>query len=246
MSATVPIPPTICYLCGLPLAAPTSADHAPMKQLFAPAIRKKHAPQLLTIEVHDGCNKAYQLDEDYFVHTLMPFARQTYAGRAIYDEVLAKFRVGKKAGLTRGVLNEFEPRPSGLILPGNKVVKRFQGKRLQRVAWKMVRGLYFHHHGVALPDGLRTWVSVTPIAGGEQPPEHFLRFMEHSKEAHGAYPGVFSYRFDSFVDDGVASIHYWALLIWDSVLVTVMFHDPSCACCRVRAPAPELESRATT
>jgi hypothetical protein len=149
------VSPSICYLCGLPLTQPTSADHAPPKQFFAPAIRKQHAPQLLTIPVHDACNKAYQLDEDYFVHTLMPFARQTYAGRAIYDEVLAKFRAGKKAGLTRGVLNEFEPQPRGLVLPGNKVVKRFQGKRLQRVGWKIVRGLYFHHHGIALPEALR-------------------------------------------------------------------------------------------
>jgi hypothetical protein len=232
----LPVLPSICYLCGLPLTRPTSADHAPPKQFFAPIIRKKHAPQLLTIPVHDACNKAYQLDEDYFVHTLMPFARQTYAGRAIYDEVLAKFRAGKKAGLTRGVLNEFEPRPSGLVLPGSKVVKRFQGRRLQRVAWKIVRGLYFHHHGDALPEELRTWVSVTPVAGGEQPPEHFLRFMQFSTEAHGAYPGVFSYRFDNFANDGVNSVHYWVLLIWDSVLVTVMFHDPACPCCQSDAP----------
>ena len=41
--------------------------------------------------------------------------------------------------------------PSGLVLPGNKVVKRFQGKRLTRIAWKIVRGLNFHHHDVVLP-----------------------------------------------------------------------------------------------
>jgi hypothetical protein len=29
-----------------------------------------------------------QLDEDYFVHTLMPFAPPIYAGRAIYKEAL--------------------------------------------------------------------------------------------------------------------------------------------------------------
>lgn len=227
---------SICYLCDLPLTPPTSVDHVPPKQFFARAIRKKHGPQLLTIQVHDACNKAYQLDEDYFVHTLMPFNRQTYAGRAIYDEVLAKWRAGKKVGLTRSVLNEFELRPAGLVLPGNKVVKRFRGERLQRVAWKIVRGLYFNHHRVVLPEGLRIWVSLTPVAGGEQqPPEHFLHFMEHNKEAHGAYPGVFSYRFENFAEDGVGSIHYWALLIWDSILVTVIFHDPACPCCQQNA-----------
>src|SRR5271154_5869971 len=120
------VPPPICYLCNKPLGASSSVDHVPPKQLFAPELRKNHLLQLLTIPTHAACNTSYQHDEDYFIHTLMPFARPTYAGRAIYNEVLKKFRAGKKVGLTRGVLNEFEPNPSGLVLPGGKVVKRFK------------------------------------------------------------------------------------------------------------------------
>ncbi len=221
--------PEKCYLCGRLLCAPTSVDHVPPKQLFAPAIREAHDLQLLTIPVHADCNKAYQYDEDYFVHTLMPFAPKSYAGRAIYNDVLQKFRGGRKVGLTRGVLEEFEPMPSGLILPANKVVKRLQGERVSRIAWKIVRGLYFHHHGITLPEERVTWVSVTPMNEAEQPPEHFLRFMEFSKEAHGQYPGIFSYRFDNFADAG-SSTHYWALLLWDAILITVMFHDSACRC----------------
>ena len=74
-----------------------------------------------------------------------------------------------------------------------------------------------------------TWVSVTPMNEAEQPPEHFLRFMEFSKEAHGQYPGIFSYRFDNFADAG-SSTHYWALLLWDAILITVMFHNSACRC----------------
>ena len=69
-------PNGLCYLCGQPLVEPVSSDHVPPKQLFARAVRKAHSPHLLTIPVHDACNKAYQHDEDYFVHTLMPFARK--------------------------------------------------------------------------------------------------------------------------------------------------------------------------
>jgi hypothetical protein len=112
--------PEKCYLCGQPLCAPTSVDHVPPKQLFAPAVRKTHKLQLLTIPVHAACNEAYQHDEDYFVHTLMPFAPGTYAGRAIYDEVLQKFRDGKKAGLTRRVLEEFE----ALMMPRATISRR--------------------------------------------------------------------------------------------------------------------------
>jgi hypothetical protein len=225
--------PDLCYLCGKTLVAPVSADHVPPQQLFAPAIRKAHSPDLLTIPVHDACNKAYQFDEDYFVHTLVPFAPKTYAGRAIYTEILAKFRAGKKAGLTRGVLEEFDPRPSGMVLPGGKVLKRQNGARISRIAFKIVRGLYFHHHGVILPDTLAVSVDMTPLSQGELPPEHFLRFMEHSRVAHGKYPGVFSYRFENFADDpGEHNIHYWALLLWDCILLTVIFHDPACRRCQ--------------
>ena len=49
--------PELCYLCGEPLAEPVSDDHVPMKQLFAPEVRKKYNPSiLLTIPVHDRCN----------------------------------------------------------------------------------------------------------------------------------------------------------------------------------------------
>ena len=56
--------------------------------------------------------------------------------------------------LMRKVLREFDPTPSGIILPAGKIVKRFEGKRLARVAWKMVRGLHFlHTEEVGLAEG---------------------------------------------------------------------------------------------
>ena len=218
----------MCYLCGLPLAEPISVDHVPPKQLFARTIRRAHHPLLLdTLPVHDACNKAYQMDEDYFVHTLMPFGLGSVAGQAVYDDVLQKYRRRQKVGLTLRVLSEFEPRPSGLILPKGKVGKRFQGTRIQRVAWKIVRGLFHLQHGRVLPAATTTWVSLT--SPGETPPEHFLQFMSlPDRVEHGRYPGVFAYRFDNFAED--QNIHYWALLIWDRIIITVLFHDPACTC----------------
>src|SRR5215831_3142276 len=131
----------ICYLCGKPLGPPTNADHPVMQQLFAPEIRRKYnISKLLALDVHKSCNTAYKHDEDYFVRTLMPFARGSESGNAIYAKVLNDYRVGKEVLLTRKVLREFDPTPGGLILPGGKVVKRFESERLRRVAWKMVRG----------------------------------------------------------------------------------------------------------
>src|ERR1700730_12467288 len=159
---------TICYLCGKPLLPPTNVDHPVMQQIFAPEMRRRHnVSQLITFDVHKACNTAYQSDEDYFVRALMPFARGSEAGNAIYKKALHEFRTGKQVPLTKMVLSEFDPNPSGLVLRGCKVVKRFDGKRLSGVAWKMVRCLHFHHTGEVLSEN---WPTVgVQIYAGETP-----------------------------------------------------------------------------
>jgi hypothetical protein len=224
----------VCYLCGQELDAPIDWDHVPPKQLYAPEIRKLHSPQLLTIPVHARCNKSFQRDEDYFVHTIMPFARGSYAGNALYQKTVDTFREGRHPGLVRKVLTEFDPRPSGLILPGNKVAKHFDGARLSRVAWKIVRGLYFHHHGTTLRAEAARWVSFTPP--DQVPPEHFLYFVGlPDNPSRGQYPGVFDYKFQEAPEG-----HYWALLLWDRIIMTVAFHDPACSCGKCERDASEV------
>ena len=223
----------ICYLCGKSLAGAIDLDHVPMRQIHAPDVRRTHNLQLLTIPVHGHCNKQFQRDEDYFVHTIMPFARGSYAGDAIYQRTLEQFRNGRNSGLVHRVLQEFEPRPSGLVLPVNKVVKRLDGARISRVAWKIVRGLYFHHNNAVLPATAALWVSLTPP--GDVPPEHFLHFVGlPDNPSHGRYPGIFDYKFQMFPEG-----HYWALLFWDRIIMTVIFHDPACTCEKYERDATE-------
>ena len=217
----------ICYLCGKPLVPPTNADHPVMQQLFAPEIRRKYnISKLLTLDVHKSCNTAYKHDEDYFVRTLMPFARGSESGNAIYAKVLNDYRVGKEVLLTRKVLREFDPTPGGLILPGGKVVKRFESERLRRVAWKMVRGLHFHHTREVLPEQWST-VGVKIFSPDEQPSNDVLLFASRTN-SRGTYPGVFDYKFDKFPESN--NLHYWLLLLWDRLIFRVSFHDPHCAC----------------
>lgn len=214
----------ICYLCGDQLRAPIDRDHVPPRQLYAADIRKLHAPNLLTIPVHRACNRAFQHDEDYFVNTLMPFARGSYAGNVIYSEVLLKFEQGKQRPLIQRVLREFEHRPAGLILPPGKMIKRFQGVRLHRVAWKIVRGLYFHHFDIVLPSHLISGLRI--VLPDENPPPDFLGVID--EPTRGQYPGVFDYRFAKF--PAVQDFHYWAILLWDRLLLLFTFHDPACSC----------------
>jgi hypothetical protein len=218
---------TLCYLCGKPLTPPINADHPVMQQLFAPEIRRKYnVSQLITLDVHKACNTAFKDDEDYFTRSLMPFARGSEAGNAIYAKVLGDFRTGKQHRLTKMVLREFEPRPSGLIILGGKVIKRFQGERLRRVAWKIVRGLHFYHNNEVLPEQWKS-VGVQIYAGGSPPPDD-VRCFAGIAQSRGKYPGVFDYKFDTFPEAN--NLHYWLLLLWDRIIVRVAFHDPACTC----------------
>jgi hypothetical protein len=231
------VPSAVCYLCGKPLTKPIDGDHVPPKQLFAHSIRKKHPTNLLRIATHAACNQSYQFDEDYFVNTLAPFARGSYSGNAVLTDIFDKFHKGEKVGLIKKVLSEFERRPSGLVLPKGKVIKRFEGKRLNRVLLKIVRGLYFHHYGEVLPEELTA--DVTIVSPDSPPPEHFLMALG-DKQEHGRHQGVFAYKFTKFPE--VNNFHYWGMLFWDRIIAIAMFHDPACRCAECTGPAPLSDS----
>jgi hypothetical protein len=153
--------------------------------------------------------------------------RGSEAGDKLYKHILNKYRSGEAVGLIKKVLAEFEPQPGGIVLPGNRVLKRFDGERIRRVAWKIVRGLYFHRTGKLLPENLT--VAVTLTTQDERPPGHFIAFRDlPDNDELGHYPGVFAYRFQVFPE--VQNAQYWALLLWDRVILTVAFHDPRCTC----------------
>ena len=188
--------PSVCYLCDQLLVEPTNNDHVPPQSFFAPSVRKAEKPQLLTIRVHEGCNTSFRLDEEYFGYSLTPFALGSCAGNALNKHMREKSHRMKNRRLVMQILGEVEPRPAGLVLPGGKVVKRFDSNRIERVIWKIVRGLFSHHHGKTLPQKLKlTWTFTGPDDG--PPPEHFQNFTANHS-SYGKYPGVFAYQFDAF------------------------------------------------
>lgn len=196
-----------------------------MQQLWTPEIRKLHSPNLVTVEVHQSCNQSYQLDEEYFVASIIPFSKGTYAGESHYRKLENEVKLKKKARLKIQVLNEFDFQPGGIYLPTGKVAKRFDTQRLNRVLWKIVRGLHFLHHQEVLPSD---WPIVRDIFI-DDPPDHFRVFMSLvDVPEHGEHPGVFAYRFIQL--DKTNGVHYWALLFLNRIIVTVYFHHPDCEC----------------
>jgi len=148
-------PIEICYLCGMELEGKIDRDHVPPKQFYATNIRKKHNPNLFTLPVHHSCNKAYQKDEDYFVHSIAPLTKESYSGSEIWKDITHKFQRPEGFRIGKMISKEFDSRPSGLYLPRGKVIKRFDAERVWRVVWKIVRGLFFKEHQRLLPENNR-------------------------------------------------------------------------------------------
>jgi hypothetical protein len=219
------LPQQICYLCGSLLVTRPSNDHVPPRQLYVKEIRVAHSPNLLTLPTHRECNHSYQHDEDYFVNTLAPLARGSYSGDALLRDVFDKYGRNEKQPLVRRVLQEFDRMPSGLQLPPSLVAKRIDGARVHRVAWKIVRGLYFHETRDYLPEATPNALSITPP---DTPPS--APFLEALGDlpSRGAYPGVFDYKFVQFPE--LNNFNYWGLLLWDKLILTMAFHSPHCQC----------------
>jgi hypothetical protein len=213
----------ICYLCGFPLKGKGSKDHVPPSQLYAKSIRKSSSLNLLTLPTHSACKKSYQHDEDYFVNSLLPLALSSKAGQARLLDTREMVRKGEQLRLVEKVVNEFEDRPSGLYLPNSKVVKRAEHKRITRVGWKIIRGLYFHHNARFLPEDT-PYKLMDRIIPGERPSLVLETVISHG-ERQGAYPEVFDYRYLNLPEGKWPNM--WAFQLWESITMCYAFRNPS-------------------
>jgi hypothetical protein len=215
----------ICYLCGKKLIGVIDDDHVPPKQFYGSSIRGNHKLNLLTIPTHKACNHAFKLDEEYFVYSFAPLIQDSYSGNAVLNDVKRRFNDGLFVPLAHKIRKEFDKSPSGLILPKGKILKRFEGKRIYRVVWKITRGLFYHKENRYLPED--TPSRFIDISGPWERPSEYLSLI-NDVTSFGDYPGVFDYRYVQLPE--VDGMYYWALLLWDRIIVQFVFHDPDCSC----------------
>ena len=216
---------TKCYLCGSNLKKrDISRDHVPPRQFYAKEIRLKHKPNLFTLPVHKTCNVSYQKDEDYFVHSIAIAAMESYSGREMLKDIAARFSRPQGLKIGKMVDKEFDERPSGLYLPGNKVIKNFDPERVWRVVWKITRGLFYKEYGRFLPEDTPRNFNIVSV--GDQPPPEFEAVRDTPSK--GQYPGVFDYKCICVPE--LNNFHYWAMLLWDRLILLISFHDPECCC----------------
>ncbi len=218
---------SICHLCGKALGDDRSREHVPPKQFFPKELRGDL--QLLTVPTHPCCNRSYAKDEEYVFQSLSATAVRSPVGWALRRDRRRRFRSMGKPGLVlfEKVLAEFEQQPGGLYLPPGLVAKTFDRPRVHRVMWKIVRGLFFHHVGRFLPEN--TPHNCRLYGRRRDVPPHIQEMLDLALVIHGVEKSVFAYRFAKVQGEDMKA-WWWEMLLWESVMVVVPFHDPTCNC----------------
>lgn len=218
----------ICYLCGLALGRKRDKEHVVARQVFPSGVRKLLKLNLLTLPAHKTCNESYQTDEVYFVHSIGPLAKDTDAGRALIADLREYFKYPEGATLSRRVLGEFRWELNGIYLPPGRVVKTFDGGRVDRVVWKIVRGLFFVETSRFVPEHTLRRSEIYTIREEPEPGPTINRLR--AAPGHTKHPGVFDYKCIEAKSEGGHLFHMWALLFWDALMWLMIFHDPACGC----------------
>jgi hypothetical protein len=146
----MPADPALCIYCGL--AEADTLDHIPPKCLFA----RPRPSNLLTVPSCLACNSRFARDDEYF-RTAMAL-RWDVSGQTVAADVLsaALRSVSRKEapGFQQSIVRTLEDAPivthSGLYVEEGA---RFEvdGRRINDVLERIVRGLYYKKVGTPLP-----------------------------------------------------------------------------------------------
>jgi hypothetical protein len=221
-------PDAICYLCGLPIAPdqPWNRDHVPPERVFGKRVRQEHAVDLKWLPTHAVCNTAFKDDEEYFVVSLAGHHQQTATGRAVWDDIRRGAAAGHGLGLLKTIIGQF----GKVQLSDGSRTFALDRDRSHRVAWKIARGLYTLESGRTLPESQSHNVDIVPQSEGPRRlPNHSVFPFVRDTASLGRYEAVFDYKWIC-VPVGDARCHAIGFLLWDSLVVLVLFHDPTCRC----------------
>jgi hypothetical protein len=195
----------LCTYCWKPS---DSADHVPSKNVFSVENR-----QLVKVPSCKKCNAGFSRDDEYL--RMVVSMEETLAERddvkPVAEDFIRSLYLKEKQGflssIQRSIGEVDRYTPSGIYI-GKWGTIRIDNHRLQRIAERITRALYFHESGEALP----TWCKVTARHSWDfrrdsgQAGESFRALAGHvlSRESRVIANGKFTYHFtfcEEFRDD---------------------------------------------
>lgn len=189
---------------------PLTDDHIPPRNLFP----KPRSSNLITVPCCETCQAGWSKDDEYFRAAILSSAKvsESSLAQGAINSLVRSLSRHEQRGFSRTILEsikEVEIVTEVGIFLGKEPVFQLDIERISRVAQRIVRGLFFHEKGYAVPLGYEVFATIQqfglePIF--EQLPEvHFpqLRIVQD---------GIFSYTFRETEEDQNSSI--WFLLFY--------------------------------
>jgi len=137
----------ICALCGKRETDddPITSEHVPPKQFYPKSMRD--GLNLWTeIPTHEPCNSQHKLDEEYVYHAMYPLVARNNPEMAkiLLEDLTRRAKKPQTRNLMKKILRNVESTsPGGIALPPGVVFVEVDLARLEQVAIKIGRCLYF-------------------------------------------------------------------------------------------------------
>lgn len=171
-----------CVYCGDP--NPSTRDHIPPKNLFATPLPSNLVTVPCCVECHKGTSK----DDEYF-RDMLTMRTDTFDNQGV-QQVLQKvfrsyLRPEKRIAFSRLVesIREFDAISKAGLHLGKKGTYKVDKSRLDRVAERIARGMYWYEEKKPFPyDGMIKAYTVDALDLTGEKAEQMAKMLEHSKE----------------------------------------------------------------
>jgi hypothetical protein len=237
----------LCCLCGKPATDedPITRDHVPPKQFYPKKLRD--GLNLWVVPTHKSCNNQHKSDEEYFYHALYPLVANVNPRTAgvMFDDLKRRAKEPQTPKLVRSILKTARTTTeAGIILPPGMIRINTDKHRLQRVAIKIGRCLFYRDHKRVMPHenckDIRlcereedvpelytlSWamskVNVNDLVASE-PGGLVVVGDQEAGQALTACRQVFDYR-PAYFDE--KRLHLYTLRFWEAFVFCMAFEDP--------------------
>lgn len=219
----------ICVYCGRE-GERRERDHIPPKNLF----RHPRPANLITIPCCSECHEPTGMDDEYFQTAVIMRAdlADHPAAAALLPSVLKGLRRPEAAGRRNGFLasaHKTEMQTLSRLYLGDVYVYYGETARVERVATRIVQGLFYHERGRRLPNEYKAeayLVSKFDVRRDKKQLNQLseLAIFTSSQPLKTIGDGVFGYKFCGY-DDDKATV--WVLIFYEKVIFVGLTYQSS-------------------
>jgi len=236
-----------CCLCGKKGTNenPITREHVPPKQFYPKSVRSQQNLNLWVVPTCRDCNESYKSDEEYFFHSLYPLVANTNRsmGETILQDLRRRAKQPQTPALIRSLLRTSRATTeAGIVLPSGMVSLSVDERRIQQVAIKIARCLFYRDHTCVMPYEnckdiriyerekdvpefyMLSWEMSKAHVNDAQPMDPdgtVVVAEEHAGRAVAVCESVFSYR-AAHLDD----LYLITLFFWEAFVFCMTFSKP--------------------